>query len=105
MPLFQVEGRPGGYGGLHFGYPQGEIFMYRKAGLLALVLAVALLASGTARAMPLLAGSSRPAETTGVIAKLWDWFTHLFQRPGVPQGGITSTWEADGSHMDPNGHD
>ncbi|HWN44130.1 MAG TPA: hypothetical protein VNW71_18040 [Thermoanaerobaculia bacterium] len=80
--------------------------MLRKVGLLALVLALTLLASGTARAMPLLAGSARPSESTGVFARLWDWVTHVFQRAGeVPQGGITSSWEADGSHMDPNGND
>jgi len=79
--------------------------MLRKVGLLALVLALTLLVSGAAQAKPL-AGSARASESAGVIARLWDWISHLFQRPGeVSQGGITSSWEADGSHMDPNGND
>lgn len=76
--------------------------MLRKVGLLALVLTLTLLVSGAAQAMPL-AGSARVVESAGVLAKVWDWFTHLFQRSGS-QGGTNSSWEADGSHMDPNGN-
>lgn len=77
--------------------------MLRKVGVLTLLLGLALLATDAAQATPLLAGSSRPAESAGVFAKVWDWITQLFQRSGESQGAIKASWEADGSHMDPNG--
>lgn len=79
--------------------------MLRKAGLLALVVALILLVSGAAQAMPL-AGSAWPAESAGVIERLCDWVAGFFPRLGqVSPGETSSSWEADGSHMDPNGID
>lgn len=76
--------------------------MLRKVGLLALFLALTLLVSGAAQAKPL-AGSARPSETHGVMARIWDWLESLFRVGGSPSGEVRSTWEADGSHLDPHG--
>ena len=72
--------------------------MLRKVGLLALFLALTLLVSAAAEAMPL-AGSARPSETQGVMARIWDWIGSLFRGGSA----VSSTWEADGSHLDPHG--
>jgi hypothetical protein len=76
--------------------------MLRKVGLLALVLALTLLASGAAQAKPL-AGSARPSESHGIMPRIWDWIGSLFRVGSSPSGEIRSTWEADGSHLDPHG--
>ena len=76
--------------------------MLRKVGLLALFLALTLLVSGAAQARPL-AGSARPSETQGVMARVWGWLESLFRVGGSPSGEVRSTWEADGSHLDPHG--
>lgn len=76
--------------------------MLRKVGLLALVLALTLLVSGVAQAAPL-AGSSRASESHGFIERVWDWIGSFFRVGGSPSGGVKSTWEADGSHLDPHG--
>ena len=78
--------------------------MLRKVGLLVLFLALTLLATGAAQARPL-AGSPRASETHGIMARVWDWLGSLFRAGGSSHGGaIGSTWEGDGSHMDPNGN-
>ena len=71
--------------------------MLRKVGLLALLLALTLLASGTAQAMPS-AGST--SESHGIIARIWDWIESHFQ---ASKGQPKSIWAQDGSHLDPNG--
>lgn len=76
--------------------------MLRKVGLLALLLALTLLVSGAAQAVPL-AGSARPSETQGVMARIWDWIESFFRVGGSTSGDVRSTWEADGSHLDPHG--
>ena len=75
--------------------------MLRKVGMLALFLALTLLAAGAAQARPL-AGSPRAAESEGVMARIWDWVTSLFQQAGAPES-VKSLWEKDSSHIDPNG--
>lgn len=77
--------------------------MFRKVGLFAVLLALALLATGTAEAMPLPAGSARPTESAGVMARLWGWVTSLLQSSGGSEG-IKGLWEGDSSHIDPNGN-
>jgi len=74
--------------------------MLRKVGLLALVLALTLLVSGVAQAMPL-AGSSRASESYGIADRFWDWIEALFQ--GSSKGQPYAVWAQDGSHIDPNG--
>ena len=78
--------------------------MLRKVGLFALVLALTLLVSGVAQAMPL-AGSARPSESHGVVARIWDWIASLFQGHSASTGQPKAIWAQDGSHLDPNGND
>ena len=77
--------------------------MLRKVGLLALVLTLTLLASGTALAMPL-AGSTRTSEPHGIVDRFWGWFESLFRFGGSSSGQVRSVWEGEGSHADPNGN-
>lgn len=76
--------------------------MLRKVGLLALLLALTLLVSGAAQARPL-AGSTRASESQGFVDRFWDWIESLFRVGGSASGEVRSTWEADGSHLDPHG--
>jgi hypothetical protein len=76
--------------------------LLRKAGLLALVLALALLASGAAHAAPL-AGSARTSESHGIVDRFWEWFESFFRSGGPSPGQVKSVWEQEGSHADPNG--
>jgi hypothetical protein len=76
--------------------------MLRKVGFLALVLALILLVSGGAQAMPL-AGSARAAESHGILDRFWDWFGSLFQGHSASNGQPQAIWAQDGSHIDPNG--
>ncbi|MFL6198385.1 MAG: hypothetical protein ACJ76J_04355 [Thermoanaerobaculia bacterium] len=76
--------------------------MLRKVGLLALVLILTLLVSGAAQAMPL-AGSTRASES-GIVDRFWGWIESLFRFGGPSSGQVTSVWEGEGSHIDPNGN-
>lgn len=76
--------------------------MLRKVGLLALFLALTLLAAGAAQARPL-AGSVRVSESHGIIDRIWGWIESVFRVGDSTSGGARSTWEADGSHLDPHG--
>ncbi|MEA2560275.1 MAG: hypothetical protein QOH06_1779 [Acidobacteriota bacterium] len=76
--------------------------MLRKVGLLALVLALTLLVSRGAQAMPL-AGSTRAAESHGILDRFWDWIESFFQSHSASKGQPKSIWAQDGSHIDPNG--
>lgn len=76
--------------------------MLRKVGLLALLLALTLLVSGAAQALPL-AGSARPSETQGVMARIWEWIGSFFQARQGDAGRLNVVWEEEGSHADPHG--
>jgi hypothetical protein len=76
--------------------------MHRKVGLLALVLALTLLASGAAHAMPL-AGSARPSESQGIMERFWGWIESFFRSHSSSAGQLKSIWAQDSSHIDPNG--
>ena len=76
--------------------------MLRKVGLLALFLALTLLVSTAAQAMPL-AGSARPSETQGVVARIWEWIESFFRAKDGDAGGLSVLWEEEGSHADPHG--
>jgi hypothetical protein len=76
--------------------------MLRKVGLLALLLALTLLVSGAAQAMPL-AGLTRAPESHGIVERFWDWIGSLFQGNSAPKGQPKAIWAQDGSHIDPNG--
>ena len=75
--------------------------MLRKVGWLALCLALTLLVSGVAQAMPL-AGSTRASEA-GIVDRFWDWIESLFRFGGPSSGKVKPVWEEEGSHADPNG--
>ncbi|HZI72612.1 MAG TPA: hypothetical protein VFD73_01025 [Gemmatimonadales bacterium] len=77
--------------------------MLRKVGLLTLLLALTLLATGVAQATPL-AGSMRASESNGIVDRFWDWFQSLFRFGGSSSGEIKSLWEGEGSHAHPNGN-
>lgn len=77
--------------------------MLRKVGLFALVLALTLLASGAAQAMPL-AGSARASQSRAIVDRFWDWIEALFRFGGPSPGEVKSVWEEEGSHADPNGN-
>ena len=77
--------------------------MLRKVGLLALFLALTLLVSAAAQAVPL-AGSARPSETAGVMARIWDWIQSFLRvEHGDAGGRLNVVWEEEGSHADPHG--
>ena len=76
--------------------------MHRKVGRLALLLALTLLVSAAAQAMPL-AGSARPSETAGVMARIWDWIQSFLRVEHGDAGGLNVVWEEEGSHADPHG--
>lgn len=76
--------------------------MLRKVGFLALLLALTLLVSGAAQAMPL-AGSTRASESHGIVARFWDWIGSLFQGHSASKGQPNAVWDLDSSHIDPNG--
>ena len=76
--------------------------MLRKIGLLALFLALTLLVSGAAQAMPL-AGSTRASES-GIVDRFWAWIESLFQGGhSASKGQPNVVWDLDSSHIDPNG--
>jgi hypothetical protein len=73
--------------------------MRRRVRLFAVLLALAVLATGAVQAMPLKAGPVRASESEGVLACIWDWLSAFF----IPDSGLKPAWEQDGSHGDPNG--
>jgi hypothetical protein len=78
--------------------------MLRRVGLLIVLLALMVLTTGAVQAAPRLAGPKPASESGGVLDRLWGWLSTLL--PGAhpsPDGAVKSTWELDGSHLDPNG--
>lgn len=73
--------------------------MLRRVGLLIVLLTLMVVTTGAIQAAPRAAGP-KPASESGVLDRLWNWLSHLFPAPA----GVKSTWEADGSHLDPNGN-
>lgn len=76
--------------------------MLRKVRLVTVLLALALLASGAAQAMPVAEGP-RIADSGGVLGRLWEWLASLFPGEQARQGEAEAIWEGDGSHLDPHG--
>lgn len=77
--------------------------MHRKVRLVAVLLVLALLASGAAQAMPLSGGPSPASESGGILARVWEWIASLFRIDGSSGGDYKSIWEGEGSQADPNG--
>ena len=73
--------------------------MLRRVGFLIVFLVSMSLMTGAIHAAPRAVGP-KPASESGVLDRLWSWLSHLFPAPA----GVKSTWEADGSHLDPNGN-
>lgn len=80
--------------------------MLRRVGLLLVLLGVMVVATaGAVQATTRLVGP-RPASdsSSSILDRLWNWLTHLFPAGPASQSGMTSTWDAEGSHLDPNGN-
>jgi hypothetical protein len=75
--------------------------MYRKIRSAVLVLVLVNLVATAAYALPPV-GRQAPSRSEGVLAAAWEWFTSVLA-PAVPQLGLQSVWEKEGSSMDPNG--
>lgn len=77
--------------------------MLRRVGLLIVLLALMVMTTGAIQAAPRVAGP-RSASESGVLDRILSWLSHLV--PGAhsnPGGGMKSSWEMEGSHLDPNG--
>jgi hypothetical protein len=59
-----------------------------------------VLTTGAVQAAPRMAGPKPASESGGVMDRLLSWLAHLFPAPA----GVKSTWDAEGSHWDPNGN-
>lgn len=77
--------------------------MLRRVGLLFVLLAVMAGMISTVQATPRIGGPKSTSES-GVLDRLWNWLAHLFPNGPASQGGVKSTWDAEGSHWDPNGN-
>lgn len=79
--------------------------MLRRVGLLFVLLAVMVVTTaGAVQATTRMAGPRPASESGGILDRLWNWLAHLFPTGAASQGGVKSTWDADGSHLDPNGN-
>ena len=78
--------------------------MLRRVRLLFVLVALVVLATGAVQAAPRLAGPRPASESGGVLDRLWSWLSHLFPTGATSPGGVKSTRDSDGSHLDPNGH-
>lgn len=78
--------------------------MLRRVGLLIVLLTLMIVTTGAVQAAPRLAGPRPSSESGGVLDRLWSWLSTLLPgaHPGA-DGAVKSTWELDGSHLDPNG--
>jgi hypothetical protein len=77
--------------------------MLRRVGLLIVLLAVMIVMTSAVQATPRMAGPKPASESGGVLDRLWSWLAHLFPT-GTASQGMKSTWDAEGSHLDPNGN-
>lgn len=73
--------------------------MFKRVVLM--VFLIMVVAVGAIHAVPQVAGP-RPTSDSGVLDRLWNWLAHLL--PTASQGDMKSTWDAEGSHLDPNGN-
>jgi hypothetical protein len=76
--------------------------MPKRVGLLLVLLTLVVLATGAVQAAPRMAGPKPASESGGVLDRVLGWLSNLFQTASPPHG-VKSTWELDGSHLDPNG--
>ena len=76
--------------------------MLRRVGLLIVLLAVMIVTTGAVQAAPRVAGP-RPTSESGVLDRLLGWLSFLFPVSSSSSHGVKSTWDMDGSHLDPNG--
>jgi hypothetical protein len=77
--------------------------MLRRVGLLIVLLTLMIVTTGAVQAAPRLAGP-RPTSESGILDRLLGWLSTLLPGAHPTHGGaVKSTWELDGSHLDPNG--
>jgi hypothetical protein len=78
--------------------------MFRRVGLLIVLLGLMVLTTGAIQAAPRLAGP-RPASESGVLDRLLGWLSDLLHPEAAGNHTHTrSIWEGEGSHWDPNGN-
>ena len=76
--------------------------MLRRVGLLIVLLAlIVVTTTGAVHAAPRVAGPKPTAESGGILDRLLGWLSVLLH-PSSP--GVKTSWDADGSHLDPNGN-
>lgn len=75
--------------------------MLRRVGLLFVLLTLMVVTTGAVHAMPRLAGPKPASESGGVVDRLLGWLSVLLH-PSSPV--VKSSWDLDGSHLDPNGN-
>lgn len=75
--------------------------MLRRGGLLIVLLTMMVVTTGAIHAAPRMAGPKPTSEAGGVLDRLLGWLSVLLH-PSSP--GVKSTWDAEGSHWDPNGN-
>ena len=79
--------------------------MSKRVRWIAVLVAIAFLAGGAAQAMPRPIKAARVSEGGNVMTRLLDWLTTLLQTRSITPGGeMKGAWEAEGSHIDPNGY-
>ncbi|MES1240154.1 MAG: hypothetical protein ABUT39_00905 [Acidobacteriota bacterium] len=62
-----------------------------------------IVTTGAIQAAPRAGGPKPASESGGVLERLWSWLSHLLPA-GVAPAGVKSSWDSDGSHLDPNGN-
>jgi hypothetical protein len=78
--------------------------MLRRVGLLIVLLTLMVLTAGAVQAAPRMSGPKPASESGGVLDRLLGWLSHLFPTTPSSPVGMKSTWDAEGSHWDPNGN-
>jgi hypothetical protein len=59
--------------------------------------------TGALQAAPRMAGPRPVSESGGVLDRIWGWLSGLFLNAAPSPDGARSTWDTEGSHLDPNG--
>ena len=75
--------------------------MSKRVRWIAVLVAIAFMAAGTAQAMPRMIGSPRVTESRGALVRLLDWLTTFLDSSAAKK--LKGVWGQDGSHIDPNG--
>lgn len=75
--------------------------MSKRVRWIAVLVAIAFLAAGTAQAMPTMNESPGVSKAGGALDRVLGWFTTLLNTSSAKK--LKGVWGKDGSHLDPNG--